>query len=165
MIEIMDEDNNNKTQLYKKSKEIIREQLIYELKQGNKYLKKKIGHFYSGLTGLILNPLVKTLYSWFIGPEITRDMIKQIDIMLDAAELLESVKDTPKEEEFWKKWIKKYCDCDPWLKRCNKNHPVYPEIIKMFEDGFKGSVTEFNRSLHTEAENYIELARKSFTKE
>jgi hypothetical protein len=155
-------DNKIDTQIYPKSKEILREQLVYELKLGNKNLKKKINHMYKGLKGFFLNPIIRVLYSIFIGPDIRDDMIAQIDDMLNAAEIMDGREDN---EEFWEKWTKQYCDHDPWLKRCDKTHKIYPEILEMFEDGFQGSVKEFNKTLHTKANNYEELARGTFTRE
>ncbi|MHA1269059.1 MAG: hypothetical protein ACTSPY_04670 [Candidatus Helarchaeota archaeon] len=153
----------NKTKIiYTKTKEILRNQLIYELELGNKNLKKKIRHLHKGLKGFFLNPIIRTLYDWFIGPEIKNDMIRQINIMLDAAEILEGNENN---QEFWEKWSKEYCNNDPWLKRCNKNHPIYPEVLDMFLDGFRGSVEEFNKCLQVEANDYTELAKKAFTKE
>ncbi|MHA1231121.1 MAG: hypothetical protein ACTSRP_09705 [Candidatus Helarchaeota archaeon] len=148
--------------IYPESKKILRKQLIYELELGNKNLKKKISHMHKGITGFFLNPIYRAMYDWFIGPEITRDMIAQIDIMLDAAELLPGNEEN---QDFWSKWTKKYCDIDPWLKRCNKSHPVYKEVLDMFWQGFHDSVVEFHKCLQVKADNYEELARKTFTKE
>ncbi|MHA1309391.1 MAG: hypothetical protein ACTSQO_00560 [Candidatus Helarchaeota archaeon] len=157
------EDQLKKSKIiYPESKQILRKQLIYELELGNKNLKKKINRLYNGIKGFFLNPIIGVLYDWFIGPDIKKDMITQIDIMLDAAELLEGNEDN---QEFWEKWTTEYCNNDPWLKRCNKSHPAYPEILEMFWQGYHDSVVEFYKCLQVQANDYVDLSRKTFTKE
>jgi len=164
-----------------KNRRIVKGELVEQMNIGLKHIEKLIGRMYGGvLTGLILNPIAKLIYRIMLSDDIKKKTKKQIDIILECANLFNSrikeIENNGKNKNFKAekerilneiidRYFEDYRQNDQSFHHCKKEHKIYPQIEHIMKEVFRARIEPAKQLLTSYGNNYDELARNAFTKE
>ena len=143
-----------------KNFKIIRERLDYELELGFKYVDNKVAHLYSGVFGLLVNPIVKFFYTFIARDAIVKRARKQLDVIFQCA----GEYDGRNLDKIVDEHFEEYLQTEEVYIRGNRNHPKFREVKKLEREVFKGRLEPIAMLLDGDGETYEELTRSIFPK-
>ncbi|NHI92027.1 MAG: hypothetical protein EAX96_05950 [Candidatus Lokiarchaeota archaeon] len=111
--------------LIKINQQILREQWITELDETLANIKIQTNSFYRGIAGFLFNGIVSWVYSFFLSPDIREKTLKQIEVLLRAAE-----KFNGDENALINEFFNDFKVNDVGYIRCKKTHKKFPEFIE-----------------------------------
>jgi hypothetical protein len=139
---------------------LINGRLDRELKRGSEYMDYKVAHMYSGVFGMIVNPLVSLIYKFAARESIIKRAQRQLDLIVSCASKyngknLDALVDEHLEE---------YLNTEEAYVRGNRNHKKFPEVKKILRSAFRARLAAVTEILDGEGETYDDLARSVFPK-
>ena len=140
---------------------LIRKERERELKEGLKFSNSLISNLFPGPGGLLVNPVVKTLFGWFGMERAREEGLAQLDYILKCSSLSKTEKDI---EQVGEEKFKEYLRYNIVYRRSDKKNEKFPQLENLLKQGFKLRLKFYSKLLSVEGNSYEELLKNSHQK-
>ncbi len=147
---------------HKKNLELIKAEAFEEINRTVEGTNRVISHLYDGVVGLLVNPLLSLVFSWFGQEKTKKDGMAQLEVTLKYA------MECSDEETLNKIVAGKFYDYMQYhvlYKRAKKPHKNFNEMQCLMKEGFRIRLKFYAKLLRARGNSYEELMRDAYTKE